>query len=134
MPASRTSKRTKSKKAVEEVPEDPQQPEEGSSKLPEVVAEVATNVAEVAANVTEAAEEFVDKMTGIEENGKAATEGEEEETGDAKMTNGSEAPKVTMEERKARMEQLRKKIVGLFGCRSVSGVRHLLFWFDLGCF
>ncbi|KAF9467693.1 SYF2-domain-containing protein [Collybia nuda] len=80
----------------------------------EVTTEAATNVAEVTTNIAGAAEEFIDKMTGIEGNGKEPTGGEEEEeedSSDAKTPNAAEVPKMTMEERKARMEKLRKKIV-----------------------
>jgi hypothetical protein len=108
MPATRSSKRTKKAAPAAEAPEAAQDIEEGPSKLPKAIA----HVAEVAVNVTEAAEEFVDKMTGIEENGKATEEGEKE-TGKAEVTNGSEAARKTTKERRAKMEQLRKKIVSL---------------------
>lgn len=100
MPVTRSSKRNKKStdKRTSEIPEVAQEPESGE----EVV-------------ITEAVEQFVDKMTGIEEaQGGSSPEdnGRREENDDA--TNGSDAPKLTMEERKAKLAQLRKKIVRLF--------------------
>lgn len=61
--------------------------------------------------VAEAAEEFVDKMTGVE-----AVEAEEDAEG-SRTPNG----KLTMEERKAKMDELRKRMVST-PLRSVYGL------------
>jgi pre-mRNA-splicing factor SYF2 len=100
MPATRTSRRKKSTaKQVSEIPETSQEPEQ-----------------EVAA---EAAEQFVDRMTGTEKGSNS----EDNESGngndgqggsEAGTPNGSDVLKLTMEERKAKLAQLRKKIVRLF--------------------
>ena len=62
--------------------------EEGSSTFVNVVKDVA-----------EAAEEFVDKVTGVE-----AVDAEEEESGQPEG-------KLSMDDRKAKLDQLRKKMV-----------------------
>jgi hypothetical protein len=108
MPATRNSKRkTKTTaKQVSKIPEVAQEPEQGEEQG--VVAEVA-----------EAAEEFVDQMTGVEEGSNPEENGngngnDGQERSEGATTNGSDAPKLTMEERKAKLTQLRKKIVRLF--------------------
>ncbi|KAF8236127.1 SYF2-domain-containing protein [Tricholoma matsutake] len=106
MPVTRSSKRNKKStdKRTSEIPEVAQEPESGE----EVV-------------ITEAVEQFVDKMTGIEEaQGGSSPEdnGRREENDDA--TNGSDAPKLTMEERKAKLAQLRKKIAASAKANRVS--------------
>jgi hypothetical protein len=86
------------------MPEVAQEPEQGQK---------GGKVAEVA----EAAEEFVDKMMGIEENPRpeetSVTENDGQEGSDGTTANGSDAPRLTMEERKTKLIQLRKKIVCL---------------------
>ena len=60
------------------------------------------------------AEESVDKMTGVEENSSPEENGNEDgeqQASEGTTSNGSDAPKLTMEERKAKLAQLRKKIV-----------------------
>lgn len=123
MPAARTSKRTKSKKAATaavvpaapepKIPEPEQQAEE----------EKVTGAAAIVVEVVEAAEKFVEKMDGIEDSGSGESgtpmEGQEEEgvaeTGkDGETESSASAPKLTMEERRAKLELLRKKAVRVF--------------------
>ncbi|RDB17121.1 Pre-mRNA-splicing factor syf2 [Hypsizygus marmoreus] len=73
-------------------------------------------VKDVVKDVVEAAEEFVEEMDGIEENGNGGASqsrsgsGESTPGGRTGDSNETGAPRLTMEERKAKMEQLRKKI------------------------
>ncbi|KIK00981.1 hypothetical protein K443DRAFT_678770 [Laccaria amethystina LaAM-08-1] len=132
MPAQRSSKRTskKGKKAakplpqpeveVADVPEPMQtdEPEPSSSSSPSLAtsAEHALETAvEKAADVVEAAQEFVEEMTmtGVEVDGSTSKSRSVEPSSSGQGTptaNGTASSTTTMEERKAKMEQLRKKI------------------------
>lgn len=65
-------------------------------------------------NIVEAAEEFIEKMTDAQ-NAPTEEDGMEGETNDGDR-------KVTLEERKAKMEQLRLKMVRVEAPRQVSTV------------
>jgi len=99
MPATRSSRRSK-KTTTEAVP-----------KTPDVVLELERREQGVMAEEGESA----DNMTGIEEGSNPEEMNESENSGRNKSegatTNGYDAPKLTMEERKAKLAQLRKKIV-----------------------
>ncbi|KAF9485644.1 SYF2-domain-containing protein [Pholiota conissans] len=78
-------------------------------KAEEVVEHAAEAVAETVTDVAHAAEQFVDKMTGIEEGSSSsgnATPGDIETQPEQK----EETQKMTLEERKAKLDQLRKKM------------------------
>ncbi|KAG5639772.1 hypothetical protein H0H81_000052 [Sphagnurus paluster] len=119
MPPTRASKRTK--KVAEKVPtpepEQQQQPQQEETEAPPPEDAEASGVVAMVEDVAEAAVEFVEKMDGIEEDGSAESRaGSSEEVAndqdtDEPMEESKEgAPRLTMEERKAKMEQLRKKI------------------------
>ena len=103
MPATRTSKRKQKStaKPMLEMPEVAQEPEQGEQDIMGEVAKLA--------------EESVDEMTRIEEDPIPSENGNEggRQASESTTSNGSEAPKLTMEERKAKLTQLRKKIVCL---------------------
>lgn len=105
MPPTRSSKRNKDA-AVDG----------STSALEDTVVMSSTTPETIVNTAAEAVEESSNQMTGIEENGKATTEtvsGTESKEGSENGKSGSETPRLTMEERKAKMEQLRKKIVRL---------------------
>ena len=74
----------------------------------EVVVDTVEMIEEKVAEVAEAAEEFVEEMTGIVESA--------DKSGDAIPTENTAepAPRMTMEERKAKLAELRKKMVRLY--------------------
>ncbi|KAF8186366.1 pre-mRNA-splicing factor SYF2 [Pholiota molesta] len=79
---------------------------ESASEVVEKAEEAVTHAAEVVtekvADVANAAEQFVDEMTGIKEGNGGSVEATPEPK--------EEAKRMTMEERKAKMEQLKKKM------------------------
>lgn len=155
MPAARTKrgkkKATKAESPVAEpVPNDSMETEVATSTpqnvvthVAEVVKDTVSEAVEAAeakvANVVEAAEEFVDKMTGIDD---APAQAPPETSGDTKSsvadaaeqfvekmtgieedtTQEKAAPKMTMAERKAKYEALQKKMV------SISSLMHCEFY------
>ena len=117
MPATRTSKRSKKSiaKEVEKLPEVGQEPEPEREEEQGMTADVA-----------EAAEGFVDSMMVVESSSSTEVNGGVNDGGEGRegtTTNGSDAPKLTMEERKAKLALLRKKIVCLFCLLLVTLVR-----------
>lgn len=77
-------------------------------KAENIVEHVVEAVEEKIADVAEAAEQFVDEMAGIEQTFAVSDATTPAEATDEVL---SEAKKLTMEERKAKLDQLRKKMV-----------------------
>ena len=78
------------------------------------MAHAAESVKETVGNVVEAAKVFADDMTGIEASGSSSSGKSGENTpaqGGAESKSKAEGHKMTMEERKAKFEELRKKTV-----------------------
>ena len=130
MPAQRSSKRTskKGKKAAKPEPQpevevtdapEPMQtdePEPSTSSLATSAEHALETAVEKVADVVEAAQEFVEEMTmtGVEvdgETGSPSKSGSADPSSSDKGTPTANGSTTTMEERKAKMEQLRKKIV-----------------------
>ncbi|KAG5645028.1 hypothetical protein DXG03_007207 [Asterophora parasitica] len=128
MPPTRSSKRNKKAEAAAELAPPPPQLEAAPAltegQTPPANSSVVAAVEDMVEHVAEAAMELVEKMDGIEESrsgsstGDGAGEGsgsghdheqEEEEEGKNDSQEKS-APRLTMDERKAKMELLRKKI------------------------
>ncbi|KAF5384128.1 hypothetical protein D9615_003353 [Tricholomella constricta] len=133
MPPTRSSKRNKKATAKpapapEPEPEPPAQTSEAQADgyvEGEEARAASTSAVAMVEDVAEAATAFTEKMDGIEEGEKVEAEGQEEGSGqeqeqeenatvEMEEEGGEEskvAPRLTMEERKAKMEQLRKKII-----------------------
>ncbi|KJA25271.1 hypothetical protein HYPSUDRAFT_135126 [Hypholoma sublateritium FD-334 SS-4] len=76
-----------------------------------VVEPVVEAVEEKIADVAEAAEQFVDEMAGIEETHTVSDAATPSDGKDEALSEAKEVPaKLTMEERKAKLDQLRKKM------------------------
>lgn len=113
MPPTRSSKRNKNAAP-------PSRPEETASEQAQEEQRGTSPVIALVEDVAEAATEFVEKMDGIEEGENGAEEQSSEQPQENGSTNGNEdgssteggnfTPRVTMDERKAKMEELRKKI------------------------
>jgi len=91
----------------------------------EVVLETtASAVGEAVSQVAHAAEEFVEEMTGVEGSRSASSTPEEEEEGSK-----GEGSSLTLEARRAKLEQLRKRMVSFVILKFCSVLTHLP-----GCF
>ncbi|CAA7266189.1 unnamed protein product [Cyclocybe aegerita] len=136
MPAARSLKRGKKTKAkaeqaapakVEETPVDDtsiQTDQAGPSTLTSIsqpaveaveavehaVASAVEVVKDKVEEVVEAAEEFVEKMTGLEETSRSASKSGEETPAEPMEEDKEEPRKVSMEERKVKLAELRKKM------------------------